>query len=204
MEIKTIRLGHIHTNCYLISSEKAAIVIDPGFKSEVAKEFLFENSDKAAAILLTHAHFDHIGGVAELKAVHEAPVATGANEADIINDPSVNMATKFHARIGEIAVDMPLFDGQTITIGDLEIKVIETPGHTPGGVSYLIGNNLFSGDTLFLESIGRTDFPGGDYKQLENSIRKIYDLPDDTMVYPGHGEPTTVGHEKKFNPYVRY
>lgn len=203
MEIKVVPLGHIQTNCYMIETEQAAVVIDPGFNSEITEEFLKQNSKKERAILLTHCHFDHIGGASALKKTTDTPIFTGENETENLVSPEINLSLRFHAKFDEVQVDKTLKDGEILKVGDLEFKTIFTPGHTTGGVAYLLGDILFSGDTLFLESIGRTDFPGGDFAVLENSIKKLYTLPEETAVLPGHGEQSSIGYEKKFNPYVR-
>jgi len=203
MEIKILPLGYIGTNCYLIQSEKAAVVIDPGFVSQGVLEFLKENGEKERAILLTHAHFDHISGVPDLKDNTEVLVYAGMDERENLLDPQVNLTERFHAKTRGFNADRYVADGEILKVGDLEFKVFHTPGHTTGGVSYLMDGKLFSGDTLFYESVGRTDFPGGDFAVLENSIKRLYTLPDDTVVFPGHGESTTIGHEKKYNPFVR-
>lgn len=203
MEIKILPLGHIQTNCYLIEGERGAVVIDPGFDSDEVTKFLFDNKDKERLILLTHAHFDHIGGAPKLRETTNTPIAIGEYEAEALSDPEVNLSSRFHTHFGDFEEDRKLCDGDEIKVGDLCFKVIFTPGHTKGGVSYLSGENLFSGDTLFLESIGRTDFPGGDFAVLKASIEKLYALPQDTKVFPGHGEDTTIRNEKKYNPFVR-
>jgi len=202
MEIKNLVLGFLGVNCYLISTEKAAIVIDPGFKSPEAEEFLTENSHKERLILLTHSHFDHIGGAELLRNKTHTEIAIGEVEGpDLLNR---ELLEYFHAHFEPFSADILLRDNEIIKVGDLEIKVIFTPGHTRGGVSYYINDTLFSGDTLFFESVGRTDFPGGDADTLTRSVKQLYaDFPDNTPVLPGHGEATTIGHEKMCNPYVR-
>ena len=203
MEVKVVPLGHIQTNCYILLSPKTAIVIDPGFNSSVTEQFLKDNKDKETLILLTHAHFDHIGGALSLRNSTGTPIAIGEWESENLKDPSVNLSQRFHAVLESFDADILAKDGQELQLGDLKFKVIFTPGHTTGGVSYLFDDKLFSGDTLFFESIGRTDFPGGDFGVLKNSIKKLYALPDEIVVFPGHGESSTIGHEKKYNPFVR-
>ncbi len=204
MEIKAIPLGHIMTNCYMLSTEKTAIVIDPGFYSSIVEDFLDSNSDKERLILLTHCHFDHIGGAKELSVNTGVEIAVGEQENTLLSDTFVNMSDRFHAHVEPFSADILLMDNEVITVGDLTVKTIFTAGHTVGGVCYLIDDVLFSGDTLFFESIGRTDFPGGSFEALADSVMKLYHLlPDNTVVYPGHGEATTICHEKEFNPFVR-
>ena len=202
MEIKRLVLGYIGVNCYLVSTDKAALVIDPGYESAEAEQFLNQNSQKKRLILLTHAHFDHIGGAESLS--QKIGVKIAAGEFDVPDIESGELNRMLFAEIEPFCVDMPLHADEIITVGDLEIKVIFTPGHTKGGVCYYINGVLFSGDTLFCESIGRTDFPGGSFETLKESVKKLYaDFDGKTPVLSGHGEETTIEHEKIFNPYIR-
>ncbi|MBQ6825041.1 MAG: MBL fold metallo-hydrolase [Clostridia bacterium] len=201
MEIKALPLGYIRVNCYLIKTEKAAIVIDPGYKNEKIDEFLLENEDKERLILLTHAHFDHIGALPLLRDKTGVKIAIGEDENELLADASLNLSDRFHAHIPPFSANVLLKDLEEIQVGDIKIKTIFTPGHTKGSVCYLINDILFSGDTLFFESVGRTDFPTSDFNLLASSIKRLYVLPDETVVYSGHGESTTISHEKIFNPY---
>ena len=203
MEIKPIPLKYFGTNCYLVFTEKTAIVIDPGCYDGRVEEYLQNAKEKERIILLTHCHFDHIADAERLSKATDTKIAIGAMDNDGLSDPNINLCNLFGADVKPFSADILLQDGEVLTVGDTEIKVINTPGHTVGGVCYLIGDNLFSGDTLFKLSIGRTDFPNGSFKTLETSVKKIYNLPDDTKVYSGHGEPTSIGFEKKNNPFVR-
>lgn len=203
MEIKVVPLGHIQTNCYMVEGESGAVVIDPGFNSEAVEQFLLDNSQKETAVLLTHCHFDHIGGAPALKKATGVNIFIGEDENENLKDSQINLAERFHAKFESFGADYLLKDGKLLKVGDLEFRVIFTPGHTAGGVVYLLGDTLFSGDTLFFESIGRTDLPTGDFKTLEGSVKMLYTLPESTVVLPGHGPGTTIGHEKKNNPYVR-
>ena len=202
MEIKTLHLGLIKTNCYLLSTGKAAVVIDPGFDRPSTLDFLNENADKERLILLTHAHFDHIGGAEILREKTGAKIGIGELAADGLNDTKLNLSAMFHAHISPFKPDFTYKNGDIIRVGDIELHVISTPGHTVGGVSYLVGDCLFSGDTLFQNSIGRTDFPGGDLRVLQHSLKKLMSLPPDTAVYPGHGDATTIAREKENNMFV--
>ena len=202
MEIKKLVLGYIGENCYLVSSDNAAIVIDPGYESQEAEEFLKENSGKQRLILLTHSHFDHIGGAEKLRDNTDTKIAIGETEAPSLLDKS--LTEMFGVDINPFSADIELKDNEIVTVGDLEIKVIFTPGHTKGGVCYYINGVLFSGDTLFHESIGRTDFPGGSFAILKESVKMLYaDFDGKTPVLSGHGEETTIEHERNFNPYIR-
>ncbi len=202
MEIKCLPLGEIQTNCYLISTAKSALVIDPGFKSLKVEEFLLDNKDKECLILLTHAHFDHIGGALTLRENTGVKIAIGAIENPSLSDKNINLCNLFGADIEPFSADILLEDNSEVTVGDITFKVLHTPGHTAGGVSYLFGDILFSGDTLFHLSVGRTDFPQGDFEILSKSVNRLYELDGDTIVLSGHGEQTTIAYEKQFNPYI--
>jgi len=203
MEIKVLPLGDIQVNCYLVSTEKSALVVDPGFYSQKVEEFLKENSHKERMILLTHAHFDHIGGAELLRENTGVNIAIGEKENAFLSDPAVNLSGLLSAPLKPFSADISLKDNETLNIGDLKIKVIHTPGHTSGSVSYLIDDVLFSGDTLFNSSIGRTDFPTGDFAVLSQSIKKLYELDGEITVLSGHGEATNLNYEKMYNPFVR-
>lgn len=202
MEIKVVRLGLIKTNCYLLKTDKAAVVIDPGFDRKSVHEFLNENVDKERLILITHAHFDHIGGAETLRSKTGVKIGIGRLDAPALSNPALNLSDTFHAHIAPFNANVLFEDGEKFKVGDMEFKVILTPGHTAGGVSYLSDGCLFSGDTLFENSIGRTDFPGGDIKTLKKSVKKLVALPGDTAVYPGHGNFTNVAREKENNMFV--
>lgn len=202
MEIRAIHLGLIKTNCYLISTDKAAVVIDPGFKTEITADFLKANGGKARMILITHAHFDHIGGAEALRDETGAEIGIGELDAPALRDTGLNLSDKFHAHIAPFSADRTFCDGEKFSVGDIDFEVILTPGHTVGGVSYLSGESLFSGDTLFAGAVGRTDMPGGSLKALKKSLKRLIALPEETKVYPGHGDFTTVGYEKENNIFV--
>ena len=202
MEIRAIHLGLIKTNCYLISTDKAAVVIDPGFKTEITADFLKANEGKARMILITHAHFDHIGGAEALRNETGVEIGIGELDAPALKDTELNLSDKFHAHIAPFSADRTFCDGEKFSVGDIDFEVILTSGHTVGGVSYLSGESLFSGDTLFAGAVGRTDMPGGSLKALKKSLKRLIALPNETKVYPGHGDFTTVGYEKENNMFV--
>ena len=202
MEIRAIHLGLIKTNCYLISTDKAAVVIDPGFKTEITADFLKANGGKARMILITHAHFDHIGGAEALRDETGVEIGIGELDAPALRDTEFNLSDKFHAHIAPFSADRTFCGGEKFSVGDIDFEVILTPGHTVGGVSYLSGESLFSGDTLFAGTVGRTDMPGGSLKALKKSLKRLIALPEETKVYPGHGDFTTVGYEKENNMFV--
>ncbi len=191
------------TNCYFLETEMAAIVIDPGYKRESITEFLRTNEGKERLILLTHGHFDHIGGAEYLRNETGVPIGIGAFDEPALRDNELNCAVNFKREINPFNADFKYNDGDLITVGDITLRVILTSGHTVGGVCYLGEGCIFTGDTLFKESIGRDDFPGGDFASLEDSVKRLYILPDETVIYAGHGESSTIGNEKKNNPFVR-
>lgn len=204
MEIKVLPLGDIQANCYLISTEKAAVVIDPGFQSIDVTNFLKNASDKERLILLTHSHFDHISGAEALRNDTDTKIAIGTLDNYALSDSRYSLADLFHANFTPFSADILVEDGEEITVGDVTFNCLYTPGHTVGGMCYLTDKMLFSGDTLFCRSIGRTDFFGGSFEALENSVKKLYTiLQEDIVVLPGHGERTTIGQEKLENPYIR-
>ena len=203
MEIKRLPLESIGINCYLISTENSAIVIDPGFYSEQVEKFLLDNCNKERLILLTHCHFDHIGDADRLRTVTNTKIAIGVIDNAQLSNPNKNLSNLFGVELKPFSADITFEDEEVFSVGDIDIKIFHTPGHTAGGVCYLIDDKLFSGDTLFCGSIGRTDFPDGDFATLKNSVNKIYKLPDETKVFSGHGDVTTIGNEKNHNPFIR-
>ena len=198
MNIKRFVLGDYESNCYIISSDGEAIVIDPGYvNSEIIPHLNNENLD-VKYIYLTHGHFDHVGGVNQLKSSFpNAIVKIHENDAIWLGKSEYNLLGV------KVYVDETFKDEHNFSVGNLELRVIHTPGHSQGGISILVNDRLFVGDTLFRLSIGRSDFPFGDYDTLVNSIKKLYLLPDKTIVYPGHGEATTIGFEKLHNYFVK-
>jgi len=202
MEIKTLQLGYLSKNSYLLSSEKGAVVIDPGYKSDEVTSFLNDNKDKERLIFLTHNHFDHIGAALELSRNTNTKIAIGLYDNKGLSNPEINLSLQFGSITEPFSADVLLKDSQILEVGDLKFKIIHTPGHTVGGICLLIDKFIFVGDTLFYESIGRTDFPGGSFDEIKKSILKLYDLDENLTVLSGHGPETTINHEKLFNPYV--
>ncbi len=195
MEIKRIISVQMDQNCYMVSDGKKGFLIDPGIDID---EILRQTEGiEIEYVFLTHCHYDHIFSVNELEKKNVASPLC-----------SENMQNKDMVLINSACADKPcdilMKDGEEREFCGIRVKCIYTPGHTNGGVCYLIDNCLFSGDTLFLNSVGRSDLPTGDFKVLEKSVKeKLYTLPDETVVYPGHGEKTSIGYEKKNNFYVR-
>lgn len=205
MEIKRAVLGMAATNCYFACNRetKETIIIDPADNAELLIRALTTGGYKPAAILLTHGHVDHILAVNALR--ERFGIKAYAHEAEkaVLESTRYNLSTMFGAAC-TMKADVYLRDGEEIELAGFSIRVIHTPGHTPGGCCFYIRDEkvLFSGDTLFRSSIGRTDFPGGSMSTLVRGIReKLFILPEDTAVFPGHNEPTDIGREKIYNPF---
>ncbi len=202
-----ITLGMCATNCFYIyrEGEEKAIFIDPADRGDYLYEQMRSKGLQVEVILLTHGHFDHFAGADELRTLSGAKIYALDKEKDLITDPEANVSYPFTGKSLTIRVDGYFKDGDVLEYGGKSCKVIATPGHTVGGCSFYFeeGHMLFSGDTLFAESVGRTDLPTGDMGQLLRAIQeKLYVLPEDTRVYPGHGPGTDIGHEKAYNPFV--
>lgn len=206
MKVQHTVVGAVATNCYFAENEstKECVIIDPGDEAQRLKERLRAKGLTPTAILLTHAHFDHIMAVDELAESYGIPVYVHTDDAAMLTRTELNCGAMIGARATAKA-DKQVSDGERLTLAGMEVQVLHTPGHTPGGVCYYFpqAEVVFSGDTLFCESVGRTDFPGGSMAQLVRSIReKLFSLPDLTIVYPGHGEPTKISTEKQYNPFL--
>lgn len=206
IKIGKMTLGICGTNTYYIYREGFGdcIIVDPADTGEEIYEALKARNYTVKAIILTHGHFDHIWGVNELAQKSGAKVYASEDEADFLKDPEANMSANF-GRSYMVEPDVLLSDGDIINECDIELKMIKTPGHTVGGCCYYIeeSNMLIAGDTLFAESVGRTDFPGGSMSTLVRSINeKLMVLPDNVRVYPGHGGTTTIGYERDNNPFI--
>ena len=202
LSVRMIPVGPLQTNCYLVSdADGTALLVDPGGDGEMLLELVRARDLRLAALLLTHGHFDHTGAVRMLKDATKAPVVASLREKPLL-DGSANLPVWLRAPGPPIEIDIPAREGMPLSFGGIEVKVIETPGHTPGSVSYLIGRWLFSGDTLFAGSVGRTDL-GGSLEDLMPSLEKLTTLPPETIVLPGHLGATTLEHEIQYNPYFR-
>ena len=201
MKIHTLPLGDYQTNTYIIENEGHCAIIDPGYEPETILGFLKKRSLIADAILLTHGHFDHVG------AVERIVEATGCKLWMSQRDWSqkISPLTGYFYPLANCDFTEVQFceDGEEISAAGLAFKVLETPGHTYGSVCYLCGDALFSGDTLFAGSCGRTDLPGGDWNTILESLKRLSALSGNYAVYPGHGNSTTLSQEKLYNPYMR-
>jgi len=207
MILQMLVVGPFGSNCYVVGSEKTkeGIIIDPGADPEAILQAVRELELKITMIIVTHGHADHTGGVGEVKKATKAPFALHTDEVPGLHEISKYITTLFGTRLAPLpAPDKLLNEGDIIKVGEFNFKVLHTPGHSPGGIS-LAGNGVvFSGDTLFNYGIGRTDFPGCSYDVLMESIRtKLMTLPDKTVVLSGHGPETTIGAERKGNPFRR-
>lgn len=200
-------VGAIGTNCYIVADDSGVCaVIDPGAQGEKLIAFLKERDLSPEYILLTHGHYDHIGGVrAILEAFPEAKLAIGKEDAEQLYDPEKSLAAAHGFPNGNYVMkaDELLSEGDTVTVGDTVFTVIDTPGHTKGCVTYRCGDLLFTGDALFRGSVGRTDLYGGSYPTLMASVRKLAALEGDFRVLPGHGMDSTLDEERHGNPYLR-
>lgn len=206
MKIKKFPVGILGTNCYLVINEetKEMVIVDPGGVSKKLMTYIQEEGLKPQAILLTHGHFDHIMGIDALLEAWKMPVYVHEDDEDAMNDVYLNQSKSYTSGYTYKGAQY-VRDGQELNLIGETFKVIHTPGHTKGGVCYYVEAEgvLFSGDTLFQNSVGRSDFANSSTSGLIRSIReKLFELPEETHVYPGHSGETTIGHEKKYNPYV--
>ena len=206
MKIIAMEVGVIGTNCYVVINEeqKKGVVIDPGGDADQILEKKKKKGITIEAIFLTHGHSDHIMAVDEVREVTGAKVYISEADADMLTKASSNLSVYMGAGKEFKEADEFLVDGEIITAAGLKFQVVATPGHTKGGICLLCGDTVFCGDTIFSESIGRTDLPGGSYSQILHSIKtKIMVLPDEMKLLPGHGPATTIGWERRRNPFLQ-
>ena len=192
MLIFTLPLGAYQTNTYIVAGDDRCVIIDPGYEPETIAAFLQKNNLSADAIFLTHGHFDHVGGVKGLAQLLNCPV--------YIHEAELSMPEAMTA--GPLCYTHTYGEGDRIEKAGLSFRVLHTPGHTPGSVCLIADSAMFSGDTLFAGSCGRTDLPGGDWATIRRSLNRLAQM-DDLAVYPGHGESTTLAVEKRYNPYMQ-
>ena len=212
MRINHYVVGMVQTNCYIVINDetKECFIIDPGASGKQLAEKIRQDDLKPAAVLLTHGHFDHAGAAKTLAEEFNIKIYAHEAEEETLKNPQINLSCMINCK-ESYAVDMFLKDEEVITLADFEIKALHTPGHTSGGCCYYISseNVVFTGDTLFAGSVGRTDFPGGSMSQIVRSIQEKLltlneagNLESDIMVYPGHNDPTTIETERMENPYL--
>ena len=206
LSVEQIVVGPLDSNCYIVWDEyvKKGVIIDPGDDADEILRRIKELGIEISYILATHGHFDHVGAVAPLKRVLNAEFLAHKGDFFFLEDGE-NAARRWGFTIEQPPKpDRFIDDGDTVYVGDSKLEVMHTPGHSPGGISFLYDRMVFGGDTLFQRSIGRTDFRLGSFDDLQKSIRtRLYTLPDDTVVFTGHGPATTIGDEKKHNLFVK-
>ena len=206
MSVKRISVGELGTNCYIYCDDATGrcAIIDPGDFDDYLRAVIEKyGCDKFDYSLLTHCHFDHVGGVQKVKELTGAKIAVFLTDAPGLRDMFVNLSAPFTGR-GEVypKPDVELVDRETIKVGETEFTVMHTPGHTVGSCCFITDGMIFSGDTLFRMSAGRTDFPGGSVSELRRSLRRLAELEGDYQVYPGHEDMTTLAFERKYNMYM--
>jgi hydroxyacylglutathione hydrolase len=210
LSIRVIVSRMFAENCYLISRADShrCLIVDPGLDDEQIISAITEHRLQPEAILLTHGHADHIAGVDAMKRCWpDCPIIIGEQDAPKLTDPELNLSTRYSFEITSPEADQLVQEGDRLSLAGIDWEVYETPGHSIGHVVYLTKESepwtVIGGDVLFQEGIGRSDFPDGSHEQLVESIEtRLFTLPDDTLVLPGHGPTTTIGHERQFNPFV--
>lgn len=202
MKLDSLAVGLIGTNCYLLWDEtagNAAAIVDPGGSADQILAKIKQNNLDVKMILLTHGHFDHVLGVPDILAAYPG-LPVYITETDY---PEARDGGQFGYSMGEVASVRFYDEGDTVELGHLKIDILRTPGHTPGSVTLRVEDVLFTGDTLFRGSCGRTDFPGGSFGDMQRSLKRLADLPGDYRVYPGHEGSSTLDYERKYNPFMQ-
>lgn len=206
MEILRLAAGIYAANCYIVysTSTMEGVIIDPGGDADDIINTIEENDIKVVGIILTHGHADHIGGLNDLKEKYNVDIMIHEDDSEMLKDADINLSNAMPMKTVEVKADRLLKDGDKIAIGDKEMLVIHTPGHTKGGICLKIDGNIITGDTIFHGSIGRTDLYGGDFDSIIDSIKsKVLIYDDQVVLYPGHGAPSTIGYERMRNPYLQ-
>ncbi len=204
MLIKVLDTGLFDSNCYILGDSGEGVIIDPGSSEDKIMNAVNESGLSIKYIILTHGHLDHILSVDRIREITGAKVLIHKDEAEILSDPMLNCSGVVGMNMDFKEADRLLEDGDIIEFGNCRIEIIHTPGHTPGGISLKTGEGVFTGDTLFYMSVGRTDLGKGNFNDLVRSIKKrLMVLDDNTVIFPGHGQKTTVGFEKRNNPFIK-
>ena len=206
MIIDILEVGMYFANCYIVGCAKTrkGIIIDPGDSGDFIISKVNENNLHIEKIVITHGHLDHIGALEYLKEKLKVKVCIHEDDDVMLTSPEKNLSVFSSELLKGRPADILLKEGDEIVFGEVILEVLHTPGHSPGGISLYGDGAVFTGDTIFLGSVGRTDFPNGDFDVLMESIKKkIFTLPDETVIYSGHGPDTTVGQEKNYNPFVK-
>lgn len=206
IQVRQIVTGTIEENCYIVYKDTIALIIDPGDETSKIKNEIEELGVRPIAILLTHAHFDHIGSLEDIRVDYDVPVYISPKEKDWLGDPVKNLSFSNPFSVTANPAEEFFTPNEKLSINGFPFEVVPTPGHSPGGVSFIFHDDRFviSGDALFKGSVGRTDLPGSQPEILLDGIREhLFSLPDDYAVYPGHGRDTTIGYEKHTNPYFK-
>ncbi len=205
MKLEVIVDSMMQENTYIYYDEKTldAVVIDPALSFDRQKKFIKDKNLNVKYIMLTHSHADHIGDVKELKKFTNAPILANIHEKEMLNDANKNLSSQFFPYPIEMEADIYVDEKDKIKMGEHIFSFINTPGHTEGGMCIRCGMEMFTGDTLFQGSIGRTDLYGGDYNKILKSLKKLAKLEEDLVIYPGHGPASTIGREKKSNYYMK-
>lgn len=206
MKIRLLLLGDMPTNGYIVYNDKnECIIVDPGFDENKIYSFIEEHKLMPLAIVLTHAHYDHISAIDKIKDIYEIPCCCHEKEKDLLSNSKLNLSGMYGRYKVEIKPDYTFVDEENVSFGSIDFKVMHTPGHTKGGVCLYFERDKFliTGDTLFRGTVGRTDLPTGNFDEITKSLNdKIMKLEDEVIVYPGHGYKTKIGIERKNNPYV--
>ncbi|RLI30142.1 MAG: MBL fold metallo-hydrolase [Candidatus Hecatellales archaeon] len=207
MKVRTLVVGPIATNCYIIYCEETgkALILDPGGEGNLILKAVEELNVEVEYIVNSHGHYDHIAANGELKEALNVPLLIHREDSEALVEPELNLSVLFGLHYRSPKADKLLEEGDELKVGKFKLKVLHTPGHTPGSICLLGEKEIFTGDTLFAGSVGRTDLPGGSFQKLAYSLKhRIAALPDWLKVYPGHGPATMLGYEKESNPYLRY